>query len=147
MAARRLIAILLVLLFLSSLAAALAPVQEGVRSDSSSSTTTTAEAPAPPGSGTAEPGVVSQTVDASARGPARVRARTGDRLELKVKSQQPGTVELVGLGPAEDVGPRQPAFFDVLLKDARTYPVRFLDSERDVARIVVSSPRPAPATR
>ena len=146
MAARRLIAILLVLLFLSSLAAALAPVQEGVQSDSS--TSTTAEAPPPPAPADGEPRVVSRALEAPAERPVRVRVRVGDRLELKVTSQRAGTVEIAGLGPTEDVGPRQPAFFDLLLREVETYPVRFLGAEEpDFARIVVSSPRMPPASR
>ena len=143
MAARRLIAILLVLLFLSSLAAALAPVENRVATDSS--TSTTAEAPTLREDGAAEPRSIEQTVDAGANRPIPIRARTGDRLELKVTSQESGTVELNGIGPTEDVGPRQPAFFDVLLREAGTYPVRFLGSEREIATIEVSPPRPSPA--
>ena len=52
-----------------------------------------------------------------------IKARPGDQLELKVTSEKPGTVELADLGPAEDVGPEQPAFFDVLLESEGTYPV------------------------
>ena len=147
MAARRLIAILLVLLFLSSLAAALAPVENRVGTDSSSSTSTAAEATTLPENGAAEPRSIEQTVDAGANRPIPIRARTGDRLELKVTSQESGTVELNGIGPTEDVGPRQPAFFDVLLREAGNYPVRFLGSEREIATIEVSPPRPSPPAR
>lgn len=143
MAARRLIAILLVLLFLSSLAAALAPVPE--REGSTSSSTSTTEASTLPGAGAAqEPRLVKQTLDASVRRPVAIRARIGDRLELKVTSQRSGTVELAGLGPTEDVGPAQPAFFDVLLREDGEYPVGFLGTDDEIARIVVSPPRSRP---
>jgi hypothetical protein len=149
LAARRLIALLLVLLFLSSLAAALAPVQNGVRDTSSStSTTTTADAPT---AGENVPGgesrLVTQTVDASAERPTIVRARIGDRLMLEITSSRPGTIELAGLGPAEDVGENQPAYFDVYLRDEGSYPVRFIDDPREIARIDVSIPPVKPATR
>ena len=144
MAARRLIAILLVLLFLSSLAAALAPVEQNPQSASTTSTTTTtttAGNPAPSG----EAGrLIDQSIDASGERGSLVRARVGDQLRLRVTSSRPGTVELVGLGPAEDVGSRQPAFFDVLLRDAGDYPVRFLGAEREIARIRVSPAPTAP---
>jgi hypothetical protein len=145
-AARRLIAILLVLLFLSSLAAALAPVEQRTRTESSSSSATEPEAPILPGEGAAEARVIDQSVAISAKDPITVRARTGDRLELKFTSKRrPGTLELQGLGAAEDVGPQQPAFFDVLVsEEATSYPVTFLGSDRAVARIKVSPPRPAP---
>lgn len=143
MAARRLIAILLVLLFLSSLAAALAPVQEGVKTDSSSSTSTpTAETTTPSGDEALEEGrLISQSVDASGERPALVRARAGDLLELTVTSRRHGTVELEGLGPAEDVGPQQPAHFDVFLRDDGSFSVRFIDTGDEIARIEVSPPR------
>ena len=145
MAARRLIAILLVLLFLSSLAAALAPVEDRTGTESSSTSTSTADAPTLPETGAGEDArVVTQSVDASATRPALVRVRVGDRLRLRVTSRRPGTVELVGLGPAEDVGPRQPADFDVFLREEGSYPVQFLDTERDVAQIEVSPPRTQP---
>jgi len=149
MAARRLIAILLVLLFLSSLAAALAPVPEqtGTESSTTGSSTTTADAPTLPDPETGDARVVTQKVDASAPRPVLIRVRVGDRLRLKVTSQRPGTVELVDLGPTEDVGPNQPAFFDVLLREEGSHPVQFLDTERDIAQIEVSPPRTPPATR
>ena len=143
-AARRLIALLLVLLFLSSLAAALAPVQDGMRDGSStgSDSTGTAEAPIPPEADTAEERrLVTESVQASGERPAVVRLRVGDRLRLTVKSRRSGTVELENLGQAEDVGPNQPAYFDVLPRDDGTFPVRFIASGREVARIEVSSPR------
>ena len=146
MAARRLIAILLVLLFLSSLAAALAPVQERTPQESSTSTTPEPADPTDVG-GTRDARVIDQTIDASGKSPVRVKARAGDRLELKVTSTRSGTLELVGLGPAEDVGPRQPAFFDVLLANEGTYPVQFIDTQQDVARIEVAPPRTVPASR
>lgn len=148
MAARRLIAILLVLLFLSSLAAALAPVQQTRTDSSSSDSATTAEAPTLPDEDlAAEPQLVSEKVDASAKSPGAIRARVGDRLELKVTSERSGTVELTGLGPAEDVGLNQPAFFDVLLREEGDYPVRFLGSESEIALIKVSPPRAEPLAR
>jgi hypothetical protein len=149
-AARRLIAILLVLLFLSSLAAALAPVQDGRKlvSSTSSTETTTAEAPALPASdASSDARLISQSVDARNRRAAPIRARTGDQLQLRVTSDTPGTVELVGLGAAEDVGPKQPAYFDVLLRTDGTYPIRFFGADEDIARIEVSLPAASTALR
>ncbi len=150
MAARRLIALLLVLLFLSSLAAALAPVQNGTKvvSTSSTSTTSTAEAPRlPDPDAESEARLVSQSIDASALRSIPIRVRVGDQLQLKVTSSKAGTIELAGLGPTEDVGAEQPAFFDVLLRDNGTFPVRFLGTDDEIATIEVSPPRPATAIR
>ena len=152
-AARRLIAILLVLLFLSSLAAALAPVEQSPKSvsstTSSSETTTAAGAPELPEEAEAAGAdrLIDQSIDTSSERKPVVRARVGDQLRLRVTSPRAGTVELVRLGPAEDVGPRQPAFFDLLLRDDGDYPVRFLGDDTDIARILVSPARPATAPR
>lgn len=148
MAARRLIAILLVLLFLSSLAAALAPVRQTGKSVSTSSTdTSTTEATASPptlpatGGSVGAPGLINQSVDAATKKAPLIRAGVGDQLQLRVTSQRTGTVELVNIGPTEDVGPQQPAFFDVLLRDEGTYPVRLLGTDSEIARIKVSGPQ------
>jgi hypothetical protein len=66
---------------------------------------------------------------------------------LEITSSRPGTIELAGLGPAEDVGENQPAYFDVYLRDEGSYPVRFIDDPREIARIDVSIPPVKPATR
>ncbi len=148
MAARRLIAILLVLLFLSSLAAALAPVQRTEKSvsttTSSESSTTDAENPDPatlPGAAAGNmPRLIEQQVDTSREQAPTIRARVGDQLQLRVTSRTPGTVELAGIGATEDIGAAQPAFFDVILRNAGTYRVRFLDTGREIARIEVAEP-------
>jgi len=132
MAARRLIAVMLVLLFLSSLAAALAPVE---RREDETSTTTTTEPELPAAT---EGKLVRATLDAERAPGGRVKAAVGDQLQLKVIAPHPGTVELVGLGTTEDVDPIAPARFDVLLDvDAGRYPVRVLETERELGTIVV----------
>jgi len=148
LAARRLIAILLVLLFLSSLAAALAPVQRTGKSASTTTTTegsTTQAIPGPPMLPSATAGVaprlLQQSVDASRDRAPTIKARVGDQLQLRVTSRTPGTVELVGIGPTEDVGAQQPAFFDVLLRKGGSYRVRFLDTGREIALIEVANPK------
>jgi hypothetical protein len=133
MAARRLIAVMLVLLFLSSLAAALAPVD---RQEDETSTTTTSE-PAQPAAST-QGKLVRETLDARHKPGGVVKASVGDQLQLKVTAPRPGTVELVRLGPTEDVDPIAPARFDVLLDVAAgRYPVRILETGRRLGTIVV----------
>ena len=138
------------MLFLSSLAAALAPVQrgaeEGSSSDSSTTESTTSSAAAPDAA-SGEPQLIRQSVDASQRRPVRIRADLGDQLQLRVTSERPGTVELAGIGPTEDVGPNQPAFFDVLLESKGTFPVQFLDRERAFAWIAVRASEEAITVR
>lgn len=134
LAARRLIAVLLVLLFLSSLAAALAPVEGPDSTESSTSTSTTATAT----DGDTGPGtLIRQSIDASVGEPVTIRAETGDQLQLRVTSTNAGTIELEGLGDTEDVGPDAPALFDVLLEDEDDFAVRFLGG-REIATIRVA---------
>jgi len=126
------------MLFLSSLAAAFAPVQEGVEEGGSTDSTTQSSTigstgdPAP-----SEPQLIRQGLDASQKQPLTIRADAGDQLQLRVTSRRSGTIELAGIGPTEDVGPEQPALFDVLLEAEGTYPVRFLETEREIAQIEV----------
>lgn len=131
MAARRLIAVMLVLLFLSSLAAALAPVE---RSSDETSTSTTDAITQP----VREQGdVVKATLNADPKNPQRIEASVGDQLQLRVSSSRVATIELVGLGPTEDVDPIAPARFDVLLEERGRYPVRELGGP-ELGTIVVS---------
>src|SRR5262245_37962274 len=112
---------MLVLLFLSSLAAALAPVEQ--RRDESSSTTTsttTAETKTEGGA------LVRKTLDARRKRTPSVQAQVGDQLQLLVKSDRPAIVELPAFGLTEDVDPVAPARFDVLLRRPGEYQVREL---------------------
>jgi hypothetical protein len=148
LAARRLIAILLVLLFLSSLAAALAPVgrdRAPIGPVTSTGTTTTSTGPGVvPVEPVAEGGsLVRERVAASAAKPQKVKAAAGDQLQLRVTSRTPGTLSIPVLGVSEDVDPEAPADFDVLLTDPGTFHVVFLGSDKAVASIEVS-PRSAP---
>jgi hypothetical protein len=134
MAARRLIAVMLVLLFLSSLAAALAPVDR--QSDGTSTTSTTESVPE---TTRTDGELVRETLAADPKDPPRVRARVGDQLQLRVKSKRPATLELVRLGPVEDVDPAAPALFDVLLERKGEFRIRALETEKVVGVIRVSS--------
>ena len=134
MAARRLIAVMLVLLFLSSLAAALAPVE---RDSETTSTTTTLPEPGSAGRGK----LLRERLDAGAEHPRTIAAAVGDQLQLRVAGPSARTVELVGLGADEDVAPGAPAHFDVLLGERGDFPVRILETRREIGVIVVSPPR------
>ncbi len=137
MAARRLIAVMLVLLFLSSLAAALAPVE---RPSEEPTTTTTETVPsAAPGQGE----LIREVIDARAPRPRTIEAKVGDQLQLRVTGRRPATIELAGLGPTDDLDPLAPAMFDVLLNTKGSYAVRELESGRKIGTIEVS-PRRAP---
>ncbi len=133
MAARRLIAVMLVLLFLSSLAAALAPVEQ--QRDESSTTSTTALTPE---TALAGGDLVRETLVADKKDPPRIKAAVGDQLQLRVTSKRAATLELVRLGPTEDVDPAAPALFDVLLDRRGKFPIRELETGERVGEILVS---------
>jgi len=135
MAARRLIAVMLVLLFLSSLAAALAPV-DPQRDDTSSSTTTETV----PEGALAGGDLVREKLVADPKDPPRIKATVGDQLQLRVTSKRAATLELVGIGPTEDVDPAAPALFDILLERKGQIRIRELETGK-VVGVVRVSPR------
>jgi hypothetical protein len=132
-AARRLIAVMLVLLFLSSLAAALAPVEQ--QRDEPTSTSTSTTTPKSDSGGA----LVRKTLDARKKQPPRVRAQVGDQLQLVVKSDRPAIVELPAFGLTEDVDPVAPARFDLLLERPGDFRVRELGG-RELGKLEVSRP-------
>lgn len=139
MAARRLLLLMLVLLAVSSLAAALIPPQSQ-RDESATDTATKRTAGARDRAG-AEGRLVRRTVDTRARGPRTLRLRLDDELALTVRSRTPEQVEIPAYGQLEDVGPYEPARFDVLLDRRGAFDVRTLEPGRAIARIVVGPPR------
>ena len=134
MAARRLVVVMLVLLFVSSLAAALAPVRPDQETTTAEPATTTR--PAAPHDRDAGR-LVRGTLDAGRSQPGRVHAAVGDQLQLRVDGRRPATVEIPRLGATESVGPLAPARFDLLLSDAGAYSVRLLETGRQIGVIAV----------
>jgi hypothetical protein len=128
MAARRLIIVMISLLVISSIAAALVPVERDALEDGSS--TTTASRPAPTGKLTRE------TVTTGGK-PARIRLRVGDQLELRVRVKRPDEVAIPRLGQLVAVDPAAPAYFDLLPDEPGTYQVRLVGASRTIARIHV----------
>lgn len=132
MAARRLILVMLALLVLSSIAAALIPVQRD-RVPARESTTTEPKKP------TIVPGTfVQKTISADAKDETRIRIRVGDQLGLKVTTEHPGSVEIPAFGQFENVDPAFPARFDVLALEAGSFPVKLVD-KRTIATIEVAA--------
>jgi len=136
MAARRLITAMIVLLVLSSVAAALVPVDS--RTDvSSTETETTLDRPESTGE------LHRETLRAGAKPPGagskrgRIVIELGDQLVLRVTSPVPEQVEIPALGEIASVDPDAPAHFDLLPFEAGRYPVRLVDARRTVGVIVV----------
>ena len=138
-AARRLIIIMLALLVLSSVAAALVPIDREALRDTP---TETASAPAGP---TGK--LIEAEVDAdSDTARQRIELRLGDSLALTVSSREPGLVEVVGLGLTEDVDPNEPAVFDLRPDERGDYPVRLIAPERRPFALIEVGARRRPAS-
>lgn len=155
MAARRLLIVMLVLLGLSTLAAALVP-QHGLRDGTTSSTTTT------------QP-TVSTTTPSSLAGrslqveilvggkkvpvvadelcenpkPKCEPLHVGDQLSLQVLSRQPAELEIPAFGLIGVASPNAPAFFQLLPREPGTIGVLFTSPRRVAARIQVLSTKAA----
>jgi hypothetical protein len=134
MAARRLIMVLLVLLFVSSLAAALVPIDRS--SDSTSTSTTTAPSHTPP-----EGREIIERIDARERKPETIRMRVGDQLLLTVDGRAPDQVEIPRLDLLEPVNLGAPARFDLLADERGTYAIRLLEARRTIGKLVVRPPK------
>jgi hypothetical protein len=136
MAARRLILVLLVLLFVSSLAAALVPIERSGDS-TETSTTTRAVAPHPPAGKE-----IVERIDARERKPETIRMRVGDQLQLTVGSRAPDQVEIVRLDLLEPIDLGAPARFDLLADEPGTYTIRLLEARRTVGKLLVKPAKP-----
>jgi hypothetical protein len=134
MAARRLLALLLALLAVSTLAAALtAPAPDREPEDTEG---TSASHPGARKSGR----LIEATLDASARRPEQVEVQRGDQLALTVRARAGGQIEVPAFGRLEDIAPAAPARFDLLLERAGHFEVRIAGSGRVIGTIAV---RPA----
>jgi hypothetical protein len=130
MAARRLVIVMLVLLFVSTLAAALIPAPD--TGDETETTRTTEPTAKPAGR------ELARSIDAAAKRSATIRIAVGDQLTLTVRSPRPDQVEIARLGQLEDVAPTSPARFDLLPADPGDYAVRLLGAGRVIGRIEVA---------
>lgn len=140
MAARRLLIIMLVLLGISTLAAALVgnrPLRgEGTGSTIASETEPTVPPDTVP---EGEPLGISVIV-----GGAKVKVipmKVGDQLALILRSRKTDLLEIPALGLLEPVAPNAPARFDVFAQEAGSYGVRLVNADRVVARIEVTKPK------
>src|SRR5436190_14949917 len=103
MVARRLIAVLVVMLILSSLLAGL--TQTGTSPTSTTTTTTKGTG----GHHRARTRLVHASLDASASHPRTIRLRAGDQIALRVHSTKPDQVEVRGFGEVSAIDRFSPA--------------------------------------
>ena len=123
---------MLVLLGLSSLAAALVPAPEEPAETDSSTTSTSTTSDLPAGGE-----LLRVSVDADARRVERVELPVGDQLALDVRSRRPGEIEIPRLGLLQDVAPGAPARFDILAREPGKLEVRRVASRDRVTVIEV----------
>jgi hypothetical protein len=153
MAARRLLIVMLILLGLSTLAAALVPPQ-ALREGTTTGTTTeetetaTSQTETQP-AGRQLPSPISITVGEGNRvpvvscPPSLRRAKrckpilVGDQFTLLVKSKRADELDMPAFGLVDAVGPDEPARFELLVEAARSYQIRFVSTGEVAARIVV----------
>lgn len=128
---------MIVMLILSSLAAALVPVRDSDEETSSTVSTTIPSTP-PPGPGE----TVEDRIDAGAEEPKTIRIALGDQLALEVAHSEPGEVSIPDLDEVDAVEPGTPAHFDLLPTSAGTYDVRLLDPDVSVGEIIVGPRKP-----
>jgi hypothetical protein len=130
-AARRLLILMLVLLGVSTVAAALVPVDRDAGGDDTTITSTSTAEP-PTGK------LVEKSIEANAEEPRTIRLHVGDQLQLRVKSpKRADEVEIPALDELEDVDPDADAHFDLLLFEKGRYPVRLVEAKRKIGTIVV----------
>jgi len=134
MAARRLIMVLLVMLFISSLVAALVPMERTSRTDEDTSTVT--EATEQPSNAKARL-LVRRVASSAAK--QTIRMRLGEQLQLTVAANRPDQVEIPALDLIEPVDLGSPAYFDLLPDQARSYAVRLVEANQSVAKIDVTA--------
>ena len=139
MAARRLLIVMLVLLGLSTLAAALLP-QRTLNQDGTTSTTTTqgtTAAPAPPNSAFLPPTKI--TVGGK-KFPVVSPIHVGDQLRLLVRSRFPAEIVIPEFGLVGFASPDTPARFELLPDTPGTFGILFAASEKPAGQIRVVRP-------
>lgn len=150
MAARRLLAVMLVFLAISTVLAALAPrsSEPDPTTRETTTTTTTTHGAKPPGGA-----LVHRLVRLEARHgalqarPERLKVHAGDQLVLSVRAPRVLTLELPSLGITETAGPDDPARIDLFLSAAGRHLLRDAASGRKLVRIEVLERMRQPARK
>jgi hypothetical protein len=137
MAARRLLIVMLVLLGLSTLAAALipqSPSEEGSTQTTTQATTTTAPEPSP---------LFLRPTKITVGGkklPVVSPVRVGDQLTLIVRSRIPAQIEIPEFGQLAFAAPDAPARFELLAETPGTVGILFATTGKVAAQIRVVPP-------
>ncbi len=161
MAARRLLILMLILLGVSTLAAALVPTPGGddgedeetereatgpIGAESGSGAGAKAKADGQPAAGNAR--ASGKSLDAEIKlGGGKIPVvpiKVGDNLSLEIRSKKRGLLEIPALGRVEAVAPGTSAFFDIRGREPASYGIRFLGRDQVVARIEIERRRSKP---
>jgi hypothetical protein len=140
MAARRLLIVMLVLLGVSTLAAALVgnrPLGEEGTDSTIAGETETETIP----TDTVPEGPLLKPLAIDVGGKVQViPLEVGEQLTLIVRSKRTDQLEIPALGLLEPVAPNAPARFDILAERPANYGMRFVQANRVVARIEITKP-------
>jgi hypothetical protein len=143
MAARRLMALLLVVLVVSTVAAALiAPLRQDPELTPTEEATQARDAAQAAGADDSGR-LIQKSVQTPSRNPPKVRMRPGDQLELTVHTRTATQVEIPRLGQLEDAAPDAPAHFSFLASSAGRFEARALGAGPVATILVKQEPRPA----
>jgi hypothetical protein len=142
MAARRLVIVLLVMLAISTLAAALVPAPRRGEDAGTNRTETGRTSRSKEEERIPRGKLVQRSIDAAAKRPARLRVVVGDQLALLVRSPRADQVEIRTFGLIEPVSPDAPARLDVLVDRAGRFRVLLGEADRTVGTIVAQPGRP-----
>jgi hypothetical protein len=146
MAVRRLLIVMLILLGISTLAAALVPQRPNENTDSSE-TTETSETATSAGSATetapsTDGRLVAARIFVGGKKVKVVPLALGDRLRLTVCSREvTGLLEIPRLGRFDPIAPGTPVLFDLLPEATGSYAIRFVEPDSLAARIEVGPAR------
>jgi hypothetical protein len=132
-----LLIVMLLLLGISTLAAALVPPPEQGENTESSTSTPRAATPKERPRGDR---VAAQVSARGGRRPERVRVSAGDQLALVVETPRPGEIAVPAFGLIEFAEPGAPARFDILIERDGRFEVT-ADRAGTVARIVATERR------
>lgn len=131
---------MLVLLGISTLAAALVPAPED-RGKTGTETIKRKARPPQRDAQAARGELVEGRIDARSGRPKELRIERGDQLSLSVSAPFGDEIEIPALGLVETVDRFAPARFDLLASRTGTFPVRAVEADRVLGRIVVGNPR------
>jgi hypothetical protein len=147
MAARRLIILMVVLLGLSTLAAALLPAPRTGDEDRTRSEITRRGNPPPHPPTGSRSRLLQARIDTAPRPPQTVPVRIGDQLTLLVSSRFGDLVQIPAFGLIKAVAPAAPARFELLLDRGGAFPVRTVDAGLLAGTVCATPARLSPRAR